>query len=371
MAEYSLRELNMRVFQRQPLPHVLFQPRIEPWVRWHTNQKMLPPELVGLTLPQIFDTLPASMRYINFFTGIPNAVERRFSPEVKIESRNEPDEHFWRCQTPYGDLTQIEHRTEGGAWHKQEFMAKSPDDLKKLRWLFERATYVFVEEIFQRGEDFFADRGEPQFFMPRSPYKTLAIELMGFENLIYALSDFREETEELMQTIDASQDFLYQQLTTTKRVKIAAIGENMEAQLLSPRYFQQYLLPFYHKRATQLREAGIFSHIHIDGNFRNLLRFFKDLPFDGLEALTPYPMGDATLEEVKAHIGDKILLDGLPAIYFMDTFSEDELMKMVEKMVEYFHPRLIMGISDELPQGGGLTAWNRCKMVAQYCLEHG
>jgi hypothetical protein len=129
------------------------------------------------------------------------------------------------------------------------------------------------------------------------------------------------------------------------------------------------LLPFYIKRANQLRDAG-FTHIHIDGAVKPLLKYLKHLPFDGIEALTPEPQGDVTLEEIKEHIGDKILLDGIPAVLFMDTYSRDELMACVEKVVELFHPRLVLGVSDEVPEGAGQEAMERTEMIARGAWKH-
>jgi len=136
---------------------------------------------------------------------------------------------------------------------------------------------------------------------------------------------------------------------------------------LSPDYFERYLIPWYAKRAGQLHEAGIFTHVHIDGYFKPLLPYLADLPFDGLEALTPKPQGDVTLEEIRDHIGDKVLLDGIPAVLFLDHHSREELQRCVESLVKMFHPRLVLGISDELPEGGGEESFQRLKWVAHWC----
>ncbi|MGB4217546.1 MAG: hypothetical protein WBK63_00450, partial [Bacillota bacterium] len=77
--------------------------------------------------------------------------------------------------------------------------------------------------------------------------------------------------------------------------------------------------------------------------------------------------GDVTLEEIKEYIGDKILLDGIPAILFLDHYSREELMECVEKIVELFHPRLVLGISDEFPEGSNEESFERLKMVAEWC----
>jgi hypothetical protein len=107
--------------------------------------------------------------------------------------------------------------------------------------------------------------------------------------------------------------------------------------------------------------------MHLDGYFHSLLPTLKDLPFDGIEALTPVPQGDVELEEMKEHIGDKILLDGIPAVCFMPSFSREELMAITEKVVALFSPRLVLGISDELPEGTDAEGIERVRMVADWC----
>jgi hypothetical protein len=194
---------------------------------------------------------------------------------------------------------------------------------------------------------------------------------MKFESFIYALADEPREIEETMRVIDGAHDQLYYEIVNSGRVRILNFGENLHAQLLSPRYFERYLLPFYEKRADQLRAAGIFTHIHIDGYFHPLLPYLKDLPFDGLEALTPLPQGDVTLEELKAHIGDKVLLDGIPGVLFLPTFSRDELMNTLESIVDLFSPGLILGVSDEVPQGADAEeAAERIRMVSDWARTH-
>ena len=84
---------------------------------------------------------------------------------------------------------------------------------------------------------------------------------------------------------------------------------------------------------------------------------------DGIEAITPQPQGDATLEQVKAALGDTMfLLDGIPAVYFDDTFSVEVLVECVHLLIDLFAPRLILGISDEISSTGDL---DRIKVVGQ------
>jgi hypothetical protein len=363
--------MNVRVFEGQPLPRVFFQPRIEPWYAWHTEMGNLPPRYAAMSLPELYDDLAISMRYVHYYTGMPDPVVWTRSEEVRVEREEDGDGAVVITRTPHGDLVERQHLTVDSTWRTVEFPVKGPEDLLKLRWLLERTQVTFSEERFEKGSRFVGERGEPQFWVPKSPYQALCQQLMKLDDFIYALADAPEEVEAVMELIDRTYDPLYEQIVEYGGVRIVNFGENIHEQLLSPRYFERYLIPWYERRSNQLREAGIFTHVHIDGYFRTLLPYLADLPFDGLEALTPEPQGDVTLEQIAEHIGDKVLLDGIPAVLFLPTYPRDRLARCVERLVELFHPRLVLGVSDELPEGAEEDSVERIRWVSDFCRSVG
>ena len=367
--QMTFREMNLRVFQGKRIPHVFFQPRMEPWFDWHKIFGPLSPRLRGMSVRELYDELHCSMRYIHFHTNMPDPVVRQFGHEVGFSEHFTETEGQYLYETPHGDLVERQVLTVDKTWRTVGFAVKTPEDLKALRWLYQHTTYHFSVESFQKGSEFLGDRGEPQFWVPKSPYQALVQLWMKLHDLIYALADARDLVEDTMKAIDDSYDALYEEIIASGRVKIINFGENIHDQLLSPQYWERYLIPFYEKRCGQLGKAGIYTHNHIDGYFRSLLPYLKHLPFDGIEALTARPQGDVSLEEMAEHIGDKILLDGIPAVMFMPQYSADELMATVERVVELFHPRLVLGISDELPEGTGEEALERVRMISDWCRE--
>ncbi len=363
----NLREMNLAIFSGAPVPQVLFQPRIEPWYAWHRDFGEMPEAYRDLSLLDLFDRLGASIRYVHYYTDLPSPLIERYSPEVTIHERFTAQSCTRVYETPYGDLTEQLHRTPDNTWRTVDFAVRAPDDLRKLRWLYDHRETLFSGEYFDEGSRFMGERGEPQFWVARSPYQALALDWMRYQDFVYALADYPHEIENTFRAIDAAYDVLYEGIVACEQVRIVNFGENLHSHLISPRYFERYLLPFYTRRSGQLRAAGRFTHIHIDGALSGLLNYLADLPFDGIEALTPQPQGDVTLETIKEHIGDKVLLDGIPAVLFLPTFSREQLMQTVEEVVRLFHPRLVLGVSDEVPEGAGQEAMERVKLVADWC----
>ena len=88
---------------------------------------------------------------------------------------------------------------------------------------------------------------------------------------------------------------------------------------------------------------------------KDLLPYLADLPFDGLEALTPKPQGDVTLEELQESVGNKTLLDVIPSIIFLPQYSMDYFKEYVQKVLEMFAPNIIVGVSDEVSPNGQMA----------------
>lgn len=368
MNPMTRRETNLRIFQRKPVPGPFFQPRIESWYAWHKEFDSLPPRYRDRSLIEFLDDFDFSVRYIHYYTGMPDPVERRWSSEVRSRLENvAEDRSVLVIETPLGELRETHRRTIDRTWRTVGFAARDEEDLRRLIWLLERTTFHFNRDKFRQGDEFIGDRGEPSFWVPKSPYQSMAQIWMGYEDFILALAECPDLVEEAMAAVDRSYDSLYEAISACDAVHIVNFGENIHGQLLSPRYVERYLLPFYEKRSGQLHSAGKFTHMHLDGYVRPLLEYLKPMAFDGLEALTPYPQGDVSLEEIRDHLGDKILLDGIPAALFLPHHRREELEECAKRIIEYFHPRLVLGISDELPQGAGEEALERVRWVSDYC----
>jgi hypothetical protein len=94
-------------------------------------------------------------------------------------------------------------------------------------------------------------------------------------------------------------------------------------------------------------------HSHWDGNSAQILPYLRESGLDAIESLTPEPMCDMTLEDIKGAVGDTMVcLDLIPAIFFLSHHDTGEVLEFTRRVIDMFAPRLILGISDEISQIG-------------------
>jgi len=116
-----------------------------------------------------------------------------------------------------------------------------------------------------------------------------------------------------------------------------------------PPIWRAHLAPYYRRRVAQLQAAGKWVHIHVDGAMKPLLPHLRDCPWDGIEAATPLPQGDVTL--------DRSRIPGRQGALGWDTgrvlpahFLRGDARRMRQRRGTTVLPTPGMGISDELPQ---------------------
>ncbi|MFO7795854.1 MAG: uroporphyrinogen decarboxylase family protein [Promethearchaeati archaeon] len=365
----TAKERFLNTFSGNNLDKLVFSPRI---YYWYNENKLflkkkhkedyktyIPEKYVGKTQHEIYELLNASPRYI-FETYYFSFFETKINPDSGIEIKNKKgkdrDEIIKIFKTPKGNLMS---RTKHS--HIQEYPIKTLEDVEIMKLILNNSSFHFNYANYEKAKNMIGDRGIVSEYIPRSPYMRLIIDYMGFVGTILFLKRYPTEIENFMSFINSWNDQIFNEVNKSP-LKIINFGENIDANLSPPPYFKKYLVPYYNKRVKELHKAGKFCHIHMDGSLKDLLPFFRDLPFDGLEALTAYPQGDVSLEEIKNSIGSKILLDGVPSILFLNEYSEKYLLDYTKKVIDLFSPRLILGVSDEFPPNGNI---NKLELISK------
>lgn len=371
-----------RTFAHESVDQLAFSPRLYYWYwgnfkylfaapafrgwarRFRRSPVPIPPQYWRKTQRQVYDYLGAAIRYAletlyvpvfwTFGVDVPRWGPRNGHVKVRTTRGRTPTETIRFFQTPRGTLRDATDRGAGMGGHKTEYLVKHVADLDVLEYILDHARFHFSRPLFAVARRLLGSRGVPCQYLPHSPYQRCVLDLLGFERTIIFLRRYPARMHAFLEFLERNDDAMFARLARSP-MKHLNFGENLDARLAPPRYFERYLLPHYQERVSQLHRAGKVCHVHVDGAIHDLLPYFRDLPFDGLEALTPHPQGDATLAEIHAAMGDEqILLDGIPAILFLPQYSLRPLEKCVEELLERFAPRLVVGVSDELPPNGDI-----------------
>jgi hypothetical protein len=356
----DFRAMYLAVFRQEDPGGVLWQPRLEYWYDVNKTRGTLPKHLRQASLLDVYDYCYASVRY---FT---RPMRQRYR-NVQVQERWESERRLRRTwQTPVGALTEVIHYDEWGlSGYHTEYKLKGPQDFQVLEFMLADEEWEWDQAAYEQDVQRVGTRGCPQFYFRRSPVQALFIEQMGFEKAIYMMYDDPARIQQYVEVASVADNAMYDVLCDSP-VEILNLGENIDAAMDPPPIWREHLAPYYRRRVEQLQTAGKRVHIHVDGAMRPLLPHLRDCPWDGIEAATPLPQGDVTLEQIKEALGDRVLLDGIPALYFLPSFSTETLVECARRVVDLFYPRLVLGISDELPPDGIIE---RVRLVGQLVQE--
>jgi len=354
-------ELHRQVVFGKSGGRIIWQPRIGCWV---TDKQFagepFPPPFTDMGYFDLYRELDCSARLYEY-----NACFKRVEHPAVYTTRRELNETDTEItiHTPAGNQVAV-HRKTTSNWHiiTVKWEVSTEEELKVAAWREENTTWAWDQAKYDELQATAGDLGAPTMFMPRMNVQSLYIEKMGSQNGIYAIYDWPDTVDAYFRALEASHDRLMDVINASS-VDIINYGENVHAGTLSPKLFRKYHLPACQRRSEKLHAAGKFVYSHWDGDVKALLPYVHETGLDGIEAITPYPQGDVTLEETKAALGDDVfLLDGIPAIYFDATFSVETLVDCTHRLIELFAPRLVLGISDEISSTGDLE---RVRIVGQ------
>lgn len=346
-------ELNEQVVFGRSGGKVIWQPRIG---CWYTDKlfagEALPPPYEGMSLFDIYRVLHCSARLYEF-----NDCFRRIEDPRVTRTHADLGDGLVECviETPVGRQVERTQATSSSPFPRHvKWEVTTEEELRVATWREEHADWAWDQTTYDTLQAEVGDLGAPAMYMPRMNVQSLYLEKMGTQAGIYALYDWPGTVEAYFRALEACHERLMAVINASP-VRIINFGENVHAGTLSPDLFLRYHLPACQRRCDMLHRAGKFVYSHWDGDCGPLLPYAHETGLDGIEAITPRPQGDVTLEQMKEGLGDDMyLLDGIPAVYFDETYPVSVLEACVDRLLALFAPRLVLGISDELSSTGDI-----------------
>jgi len=384
----------LALFRGDRTGKVVWQPRIENWYNVNQAHGTAPENYYGKSLLEVYDELGCSPRpYLipypspedlrseatDEWKGFcpqdsPPIIRAKLDPSVdgKVEvtgNGGQGEKIIEEWSTPEGDLTRKWLISEDSISQQVcEYPIKDLGDLDILEYILTHQEWSFDAEAYERVEENIGYRAPIAAIAPRAPFIQFIMFYLSYEDAVIHLHRHRDRVEKFLEIAEEADRDAFEAIKNSP-VDVVCLPTNLDGQLVSPPYFENYILPHYHEYGGMLKDAGKFVYAHWDGRVKPLLPYARETGLHGLEALTPRPQGDLELEDIKQALGDDmILLDGIPANYFLPyQYDEKRLMDETKRILEELTPNIVLGISDEIPADGDIE---RVKLVTELISEY-
>ena len=288
---------------------------------------------------------------------------------VTYETQTQGHRILRAMKTPEGDLTEItQYLPASSSTGFVKHFVETEEDLPAFQYYIN--SLHFEEDYIEarRRKDLIGDNGVVLCYTPRSPFMQMLTTFAGVEALFMMLADIPEKVNEVLSRLEKKYDEAAR-LAVNSPAELIMIPENLSGEVAGG-YYKTYLRPYESKWIAEIQKAGKKSLIHVDGTLRGILQKVAETGFNVIEAVTPAPVGDMTMEEAARAAPGTILWGGLPGLMFTPHVSEDAFIRHVRSVLAVMktEPRFVLGAADQVPPDGMME---RVKAVPALCEEFG
>jgi hypothetical protein len=285
------------------------------------------------------------------------AAEPRFDGvELITENRGGLRRCTWR--TPVGDLIgETAFMEESWSEAPVRYAVQTEHDLDILLFMLARRRMepVNLADYRQRLELWARYDGVPCLGLPRSPLPAFIVEWAGVEHGALLAMDCPEKVAEALNLMEQQERPVIEAVCALAP-PVVHFPDNLSSANLTS-FFDQHMAARYRRRLEPLHAAGVRCAVHLDGTVRGLLPKLAQVGFDAVEALTPKPMGDVGLQEIRAVAANEtlVLWGGVPGAMFAPPFVWPDMQTHVEKLLECWQDQpFIVGVADQVPPNGDI-----------------
>ncbi len=320
------RERLMRIFRGQAPD----RPALKLWGA-QPNQKLSHSayEPVFKRAMECTDLMVGSGSAFNLHWG---AAAREISKDEQV-STSSPEwaESVTRIQTPRGALRSVYTRsTVGKPGYQKEYLLKEPDDIKKMLSVPYQAL-PFSAEAFRAVEKNVGERGVAMFGLDHAMYGLQR--LIGSANFALWSLECRGLLLEAVETFARRiREHAVRAFEAGLKPIFAWVGPELcIPPLMSPKDFDEFVAQFDKPLCSLIHERGGYVWVHSHGKMGPVLERFVAMGVDVLNPIEPPPMGDVTLPEAFARVGDRMGLEGNIETHDLMTAAPERIRALVRE----------------------------------------
>ena len=281
------------------------------------------------------------------------------------------NDHIREVVTPLGSIKERWLYAESSlSWAPSEYFIKSASDLIILDYWLKNTSFEPEYEQLSVMKDLIGDWGCIVCNLNKSPLMDLIHWYAGIVTAINIMVDNRKEFIDIIKILEIKAE------ETTKialgsPADFMLVPDNLHSDLVGKNLFEEFLRPYYMKYSNNAKKAGKYSSIHMDGGLKGLLKEISKINFSVIEAMTPKPAGDLSLDEIDDYVtSDSVIWGGIPGVLFTPSCSDEDFEEFVIKVIRKMttRPGYVLGIADQIPPDGIIE---RVKKVTELVEKYG
>ncbi len=297
---------------------------------------------------------------------------KTFYDKCTVNSWTDGNRRFTKIITPVGSVRECweyipASYTEGPVEH----FLKLEEDLPAMMHIYENMRFEPDYDFADKRRKQVDDQGLVLCYLPKSPFMHLVALEAGIMAVTMIAMMNPDAFAALLEMMGKAFDKAAR-IAVDSPAEVLMIPENLSSEMVGPQFFELYMRSYQEKWIQEIKKAGKYSFIHIDGTLRGLLKEEASTGFTVLEALTPKPAGDMDFKEIPPLVNNQktIIWGGIPGVCFTPHVSDEEFDRHVREVLEVMRqePRFVLGVADQVPPDG---LEYRVRRVAQLVGEYG
>ncbi|MCK5759211.1 MAG: hypothetical protein KAH14_08960 [Clostridiales bacterium] len=281
----------------------------------------------------------------------------KYSAKIEYKVNQTDNKRLSLFSTPIGEISCEErYLPDTFSWAITSYFINTIEDLRVMNYVHKNILYSENYKEFQRISELWGDYGIAAAIpsISSAPLQKLLARWAGIENTVNLYMDYEDEFISILDEIDDSESTIFNILCSSP-CEYVEFAENLSSEVTGASFFEKFNKPHYMKRNQQLHNAGKFTGIHIDGTLKPCFSMLSDCGFDVAEAVTPYPLGDIKIRDLRKEAGENLIIwGGLPGVMFSPLYSEQQFKSHLEELLETFPlgSGFVLGVADQVPPDG-------------------
>ncbi|MCL5674417.1 MAG: uroporphyrinogen decarboxylase family protein [Candidatus Omnitrophica bacterium] len=250
--------------------------------------------------------------------------------------------------TPVGELSTVDKPAGFTSWHIEKIF-KTPEDYKPLLFMVKDIVFEPCYEIFAKAEKQSGEDITLRVAIDNTPLQQIMVNWMGVETFAVEWSERRDEIEKIYKAMVENHRKIYPIIAKSPALHVN-YGGNETGDLMGKERFEKYVLPLYNEAAEILHKCGKLIGAHLDGNNKIWADLLAESKLDYIEAFSPSPDTDMTIQEAFSVWHNKVLWINFPSSLQLASIKKIE--ETTREIIESSLPDkfFIIGITETIPE---------------------